>query len=77
MKKAHLYTATGNFVVAVAVPPFVLDPEVICWGSRTFERIEEEGGVKYYECFAYTATQTWEQHEKAAAEFNQQTPDIH
>jgi hypothetical protein len=50
MNDVSLYTAGGDFVVQVPIPPFQHKPEVIMWGHRVFWLCPDD---KYYEAFCY------------------------
>jgi len=47
MRNVKLYAATGGFVVAGQVPPFMegQEAEVLLWGSRVFKLNRASNGV--------------------------------
>ena len=62
MQKVKLYTASGEFVTEVLIPPFQKMPECIAWGMRTFYPRRDCDGL-YYEGLMVLAM-TEEEHKK-------------
>ena len=56
-----LYLASGEPLGVVAqIPPFVVPPDVLMWGSRVFMRTEPVSATEtqYRECFAVAVVKT-------------------
>lgn len=56
--EVKLFTASGDFVATVAIPPFQTMPEVLIWGQRVFVWHGDpasaiDGTTGYVEGFAY------------------------
>lgn len=56
--QVNLYTAAGDFVAEVEIPPFNRMPEILVWGERHFIWHEDpasviDGKVGYVEAFAF------------------------
>ncbi len=54
MQEVKLYTRDHGYVTTVIIPAFIIMPDAIVWGSRTFVL---SNGI-YCEGFAYVATIT-------------------
>lgn len=58
-RNVYLFTRSGDFVVSIQMPAFVIMPEAVQWGARTFLRGElmahnvEKPKPGYYEVFNY------------------------
>lgn len=50
MTFVKLFTASGEFVAEVEIPPFDTFPEVLIWGSRVFRLGDDD---VYREAFAF------------------------
>lgn len=55
--KIRLLVRGGGFVAAFRIPPFVIPPEVVTWGSRTFALRQSgarvQGVAEYVEVMSY------------------------
>lgn len=55
MEQATLQTKDGDFIKYVPIPPFLVLPEVIIWGTRTFIIVDSEKLI-YREALPWVVT---------------------
>lgn len=52
--KVKLYTAAGDFVAEIEIPPFQRMPEILVWGERHFVGPADPANPDHYvEAFAF------------------------